>query len=282
MRILIPALAGLFGVFASISAQATTLVHLSLEQLSQASSEIVRGRVIGQEARWNSSHTRILTFTTIEIERTLKGTPRHLMVIEQPGGSMGNIRVRVAGTVSFRAGSSYFLFLEPTDANASGHRLVGMAQGAYRIYRHPQTHEERVIRPFGGLFHGSRRKRWRSTPYARTISAREFLRKVSAALAAPLVIPSGTSIPVAIRSSDGRGGGKVHVSARTTATVYPNRSVVVPVGSSLEGSARLVSRTWKIHWSRVSIQGKRLEISASSEEPVDGPLRGRVILVNVR
>jgi hypothetical protein len=282
MRILIPALAGLFGLFASVSVQATTLVHLSLEQLSQASSDVVRGRVVGQETRWNSSHTQILTFTTVEIERTLKGNPGHSMVIEQPGGSLGNIRVRVPGTVSFRPGGSYFLFLEPAGANTSSRQLVGMAQGAYRIYRHPQTNQERVIRPFGGLFYGSRDKRSSSIPLAQTISARKFLREVSEAMAAPIVIPGKTSIPVSIRSSGRQGTGAVHVSARTTAAIYPTRAVIVPAGSLVKGSARLVSKKWKIHWSQLSIQGKRVEISASSEEPAGETLQGRLLVVNVR
>lgn len=282
MKTLLPAVAALFGLFASVPAHATTLVELSLEQLSQASTEIVRGRAIAQEARWNSSHTTILTLTTIEIEQTFKGAPRRTVVIEQPGGALGNIRVRVPGTVSFRPRGSYYLFLEPAGAGASGYRLVGMAQGAYRVYRLPQTNKERVISPIGGLFYRRQGRRSGSPPPAPTFSTGEFQRKISAALAAPLVIPGRTSIPVAIRSTENRGASDIRVSARSTAAVYPSSRVVVPAGSLFEGSARLVSGKWKIRWSEVSIRGARAEIKASSEEPAGETLQGRVLMVNVR
>lgn len=282
MRILIPALAGFFGLLASVSAPATTLVHLSLEQLSQASSEVVRARVVGQESGWNSSRTQILTVTTVEIERTFKGMPRRTLVIEQPGGSAGNVRVRVPGTVIFKPGGSYYLFLEPAGEIPSVHRLVGMAQGAYRIYRHPQTGEERLVRPFGRFFYRSREKRPGATRRAQTISNREFRRELSAALAAPIAIPARTSIPMIVRSSEPQTAETLRLSARTAAAVYPSRTAIVPAGSLVQGTARLVSGTWKIRWSQVWIHGQRVDISAINEEPAGGPLQGRLLLVQVR
>ncbi len=89
MKTLLAAVATLCGLFASVPAHATTLVELSLEQLSQASSEIVRGRAIAQEVRCNGSHISVLTLTTIEIEQPLKGTPRRTVVIEQPAARWG-------------------------------------------------------------------------------------------------------------------------------------------------------------------------------------------------
>ena len=282
MRISIRTSVFLLAFLAAVSAQATTLVHLSLEQLSQASSDVVRGRTVSQEVRWNDSRTQILTVTTVEIEQTLKGTPRRTMVIEQPGGAVGNLRVRVPGTVAFRAGASYFLFLEPAGAGSTFYRVTGMAQGAYRIYRHPQTGEERVIRPFGSLFRGQKAGRPNSRPIAQTSPAREFLREVAEAMAAPLIIPEGTAIPVTIRASEGKGAGKVRVSALTTATVYPGSSAIVPAGSPVEGTARMAAGRWKILWSDVSVRGKRIGISAGNDLPAGGPLDGRMVVFNVR
>ena len=281
MRISIRISVFLLALLAAVSAQATTLVHLSLEQLSQASSDVVRGRAVSQEVRWNDSHTQILTVTTVEIEQTLKGTPRRTMVIEQPGGAVGNLRVRVSGTVAFRAGASYFLFLEPAGAGSTFYRVTGMAQGAYRVYRLPQTGEERVIRPFGGLFHTPKAAR-PNPPLAQTISTSQFLREVSEAMAAPVVIPRRTLIPVAIRGSEEKGVGTVRVSALTTATVYPGRSAIVPAGSLVEGTARLSAGRWKIHWSEVSIRGKRISISAANEASAGRSLNGRVLVLNLR
>jgi hypothetical protein len=280
MRNLIRISVFLAALLAAVSAPATTLVHLSLEQLSQASSDVVRGRAVSQESRWNDAHTQIVTVTTVEVERTLKGTPRSTVAIEQLGGSLGNLHVRVPGTVSFRRGASYFLFLEP--ARSGSYHVTGMAQGAYRIYRLPQTGEERVVRPFGALFHSPKAGRSNSGPQAQTISTREFLSQVAAAMAAPLVIPSGTAIPVALRATEAKGGEDVRVSAHTTATVYPGPKAVVPAGSLMEGTARLAAGRWKIHWSEVSIRGKRFDISAGNEVPAGDMLDGRMLVLNLR
>src|SRR5262249_57025422 len=67
--------------------------------------------------------------------------------VEQPGGTVGNMRSDAAGTVPFREGADYILFLEPARLNPSRRLVVGMLQGAYRIYRDTTTNEERVIQP---------------------------------------------------------------------------------------------------------------------------------------
>src|SRR5712692_5436265 len=101
MKIRVFALAAIFGGVLAPRAGATTLVRLSLEQLTEASSAIVRGRVVSQESRWNPHHTRIVTFTTLAVAETMKGAPGSTVVVEQLGGTVGNIRVHVSGTVHF-------------------------------------------------------------------------------------------------------------------------------------------------------------------------------------
>src|SRR3972149_4736345 len=127
-------------------AHGTTLVRLSLEQLSQASSAIVRGRVLSQESRLSADGKQVVTLTTIAVEQSMKGRPPATVVVEQPGGAVGNRRVRVAGTIQFRPETRYMLFLEPSTSGAGRFRMVGMLQGAYRILRDERTQEERVIR----------------------------------------------------------------------------------------------------------------------------------------
>ncbi len=99
---------------------------------------------------------------------------------------------------------------------------------------------------------------------------------------APIVIPSGTSVPIVIRSTESRGAGRVRVMGRTTVDLYPSATVVIPAGSSVEGTARRVAGNWEIHWQEVSIRGTRVEIGASSEEPAGGSLRGRAMVVKTR
>ncbi len=273
MRVLL--LVAILGSALARVALATTLVRLSLEQLSQASAAIVRGRVVSQVSGWNPEHTRISTFTTIAVENTLRGALPPVFVIEQPGGTVGNLHVHVAATVHFYPQTSYLLFLEPSQRDSSKYLVVGMLQGAYRIFRDAATGEERVIRPFGGLFEGARVS-------ALTPSLQEFRQQVSAALAAPIVIPAGTSIPLIIQSTEFSGVGRVQVWSKTAREIFPSPTVVVPAGSAVEGIGGMVSGKWVIHWTSLSIRGRRVPISASSEEPGGEALRGRTVLATVR
>src|SRR6266566_6849186 len=228
----------------AIPARPTTLVRLSLEQLTEASTAVVRGHVVSQESHWNPAHTHIFTTTTVAVDQALKGNVEPEVVIEQLGGKLGNRREYVAGTVHFFPQASYWLFLEPAAAGAGRYMVVGMAQGAYRIYQDPTTHEERVIRPFGGAFYGTRGS---AQPTAGVAPLVQFRQEVSAAVQAPIVIPKGTSLPVLIEAARSRGVGR-----------------------------------WRIRWTDVSIRGARVPMVGTSGEPAGEPLGGKRVVVRVR
>lgn len=257
----------------------TTLVRLSLEQLSQAASAVVRGRVLSQESRWNAEHTRIITLTTVVVEQSLKGPSPSTVLIEQPGGAVGNIHVRVAGAVQFHPQTEYVLFLEPA-VESSRYRVVGMIQGAFKIYREQSKHQDRVILPLGALSAGAVTTEPGGSTPGPTLA--EFQQRITTALRAPLSIPRGTSIPLSIQSAESRGTGRRRVLGRITADIFPNAGVVIPAGSAIEGTATRVGESWKIHWDEVDLRGIRVPISATSEAPASGSLAGRALVVNVR
>ena len=269
-------LAILLGSWCAAPVRATTLVRLSLEQLSQASSAIVRGHVVSQESGWNPAHTHIFTTTTVAVDQTLKGNAQPEVVIEQLGGKLGHRREYVAGTVHFFPQASYWLFLEPAAAGTGRYMVVGMAQGAYRIYQDPATHEDRVIRPFGGVFYGTRGPAQGAAPL------KEFRHELTTALEAPIVIPKGTPLPVVIEATESRGVGRLSVIGRTTADVFPGRTVVVPAGSEVEGTAERVAGAWRILWTGVSIRGARVAIAGASSEPAAEHLGGKLVVITVR
>ena len=257
---------------------ATTLVRLSLEQLSQASSAIVRGRVVSQESRLSANGKQVVTLTTIAVEQSMKGRPSATLVVEQPGGAVGNRRVRVAGTIQFRPETRYMLFLEPSTSGEGRFRMVGMLQGAYRILRDERTQGERVIRPLGSVFYGSGRRG--ATPAA--LSTGEFHRQLSAAISAPITVPRGTAMPVSIIATASRGAGRLRVEARTSVDIFPSATVVIPAGSVVEGTAQRSGTNWQIHWTTLNIRDQQVGIDAESEEPAGASLRGRVLVVKVR
>jgi hypothetical protein len=266
-------------------ADTPTVVRLSLDQLSQAASDIVRGHVVGQETRWNETNTQSVTLTTIAVNQRLKGRAPGTVVVEQSGGRVGNSGSGVAGTVPFHLGEDYVLFLEPTRANPSRRLVVGTMQGAYRIYRDPSTNEERVIQPLSkpverDQVNGPTEPIVEPPAGRETISLTQFRQQLSTAIAAPLVIPKGTSIPLVIETTEFEGVGRMHVLGRTTADLFPNSKTVIPAGTQVEGNAQKWQGAWKIYWNQVSVRGVSIAISATSEEFSEG-LRGRSIMVRV-
>ncbi|HTG59122.1 MAG TPA: hypothetical protein VMG63_06910 [Terriglobia bacterium] len=258
---------------------------MSLEQLVQASTDIVRGQVAGQESRYNETNTQIVTFTTIVVGERIKGQAPATVVVEQPGGTVGNIRSDVAGTVRFHEGGDYLLFLEPARLNASRRLVVGMMQGAYRIYRDAATNEDRVIQPSSKPVERDETKA--SEPAAEppggaeTIPLNQFRQQLSAAMAAPLAVPRGISIPIVIETTEFEGVGRMRVVGRTTADLLPNSKTAIPAGSTVEGSAQRWQGAWKVYWSQVSVHGVSIPISGSSEE-LGESLRGRSMMVKVK
>ena len=261
---------------AAVPAAATTLVRMSLSQLSQASSTIVQGHVVSQEMRWNAAHTRIMTITTVQRDQTLKGWPPSTLVIEQPGGTVGNFHVRVPGAALLRAQAAYVLFLEPA-GTAQTFRVVGMMQGAFRISQNGDGSARRVILPLGALLTGSGTQTLRQSP-----SLGEFQTTVSSVARAPIVIPSGTALPVVIESAQFHGAGQVAVTARTTSDLFPSKAVVIPAGSQVQGIAQRVGNNWKIYWNSVSVRGRQAKISGTNQVPEAESLQGSSLEVSVR
>ena len=259
-------------------ASSTTLVRMSLDQLAEASTEIVRAHVVSQQTAWNPQHTRIYTYTTLALDQTYKGDPPSFPVIQQPGGTVGKTRVFVAGTVQFHTQTGYLLFLEPSSADPSKFLLVGMVQGAYRIYRDEKTQEEKLILPLGSLTRGGPASGPGSVLAGPAVPVHQFQRDISASLSSPLSIPRGTAIPVAIKSAQSAGVRRMDVRGRTTADLFPNSGVVIPAGSAISGMAEQVGDSW----TEVSIRGKQVLLSARNTEPAARTLQGRTLVVNVR
>jgi hypothetical protein len=258
-------------------ARATTMVSMSMPQLAQASSDIVQARVVSQVSEWDSTHTQIVTLTTLAVLQTIKGNASSTIQVRQLGGTVGNLTVSVPGDVSFRPHSEYVLFLEP--AEGSDYHVVGMTQGAYPVYLDPASHEERVILPMNqtavpGLGAGG-------GSAAGTVPLAGFHKYVATLVKTDIQIPHGLSLPVAIAYTESRGVGRMHVYGKTTAQLFPNKDVVIPVGTEVEGEAVLSGHTWTIHWDEVSIRGVHAPISAISNES-EGSLRGMNVILNVR
>ncbi|HET9179307.1 MAG TPA: hypothetical protein VFQ24_13195 [Terriglobia bacterium] len=258
-------------------AGATSLVRMSLRQLVQASSVIVQGEVIAQTARVNTSHTRIMTYTTVQVEKALKGQPPATIIIEQPGGTVGNVHVHVPGSASLRPQTQYVLFLEPVTGSNETFHTVGMMQGAFRVYRERNRAELHVNLPLGALTTGSEAATLSQSP-----SLGEFQMTISSAIAAPILIPVGTLLPVVIVSTEFQGAGQAVVVARTTSDLFPSKALVIPAGSQVVGNAQRAGTKWVIYWNSVSLRGSQAHLSAVSEVPEAEGLKGQSMMIQTR
>jgi hypothetical protein len=266
----------------SVSASATSLVQLSLQQLTQAASNVLQGHVVSQVSEWNASHTEIVTLTTIAVDANTKGNTPSTVVVEQPGGTIGHFRVYVPGTVHFFPQSRYVLFLEHAPATPAHYHVVGMMQGAYRIYRDQRTGQERVITPMGRFFYGQPSAGGHVNTQPETMPLQEFQQKVSRAVARPIVIPSGTALPLMIRSVSFDGVGRIELEAETTQDVYPNAQTVIPAGSLVDGWGSKSAGQWTLHWTAVSIRGREASITATRKVSSEIPSQGERMTVMTR
>jgi hypothetical protein len=260
-------------------ARASTVVSLSLDQLTQASSDIVQARVVNQASSWNDGHTQVLTITTVAVLQTFKGHTSSTVEIQQMGGTIGNMRVFVPGDITFQPQEEYVLFLEPAP-ESSRYRLVGMTQGAYRVYQDATTHQERVILPAFSQLTTQLQSIGAMNP-AGTLPLDGFHKYVAARANAPIQIPHGLALSVAVISTESRGAGRLHVYGKTTADLFPNKNLAIPAGTEVEGNAILSSAMWTIHWDELNVRGVHAPISATSQES-EGSLRGRSLVLNVR
>jgi len=277
MRVLVLATVLVGALAAGSPARATTMVSMSMEQLTQASSDIVQARVVNQACAWNATHTQIVTITSLAVSQSLKGNASSTIQVQQLGGTIDHVTQSIMGDVSFRPQSEYVLFLEPADG--STYHVVGMSQGAYPVYQDATSHDERVVlpanqAPIQSLVSGG------GNP-AGTVPLGGFHKYVATLVNAGIQIPHGLSLPVSIAYTESRGVGRLHVYGKTTAKLFPSKNVVIPAGTEVEGEAVLAGGSWTIHWEEVNIRGVHAEISATSNES-EGSLRGRYVILNVR
>jgi hypothetical protein len=111
------------------SASAATLQQLSLDQMAQSATAIVRARVVSSSA--NLTGSTIYTHYKLQIAETWKGFPATEVVL--PGGVAGGYRQSFPGVPVLQTGTEYVLFLW-TSSTGINH-LVGLSQGIFNVDR---------------------------------------------------------------------------------------------------------------------------------------------------
>jgi hypothetical protein len=128
--------AGLF-LATSFTTVATTLLHMSVAQMSQTAKVIVRARCVSSAAAWDAGE--IWTFTTFDVEEVWRNSAPARITVRLLGGRVGNLTSNVSGIPRFRSGEEVVLFLEPTPRGDFS--IVSWEQGTFRIGRDPRNGE---------------------------------------------------------------------------------------------------------------------------------------------
>jgi hypothetical protein len=119
-----------FLVSVGIPARATILQQLTLDDMVQKSTSIVRAKVTGSSDVIRGGE--VFTVYKFETLETLKSGPP-IREVAVPGGVAGGLRQVVPGAPTLRAGREYVLFLWTSRSGLT--QLIGMSQGLFSVER---------------------------------------------------------------------------------------------------------------------------------------------------
>jgi hypothetical protein len=123
-----------------VPASATTLEKLTVDDLVQKSTLIVRARVL--ESKPSVVGKVIYTNYSVQVLESIRGASGATLTVSVPGGTYNGIQQRFAGTPRLDLGTEYVLFVW-TGATKINH-IMGLAQGLFSVKLNAQG--ETVLR----------------------------------------------------------------------------------------------------------------------------------------
>ncbi len=155
----------------SLQAAATSLLPLSLQQMTQAAEVIFHGRTISNEVKLDQPGGRVATFTRFEVIEVIKGKPEATHSIKQIGGQMPGSRYRqvIHGVPRFTIGEEYVVFL-PKASSLGFSSPIGLAQGKFDIRTRDGVTTVSNGRPLAAMLSASTQQSLANIPSAVTAS----------------------------------------------------------------------------------------------------------------
>jgi len=134
MRVWTRLLAGLALTLSIIAPTwATTLEQLTLDEMAQKSTAIVRARVTGSHA--GARGANIYTYFQLEVLETWKAsgqrTGQPTIEVAVPGGVVDGIRQSVSGAPDLKPGQEYVLYLWTSRSGLT--QVIGLSQGLFKV-----------------------------------------------------------------------------------------------------------------------------------------------------
>jgi hypothetical protein len=162
---------------AAAVANATTLARLTFDDLAQHATAIARLHCLGSESHWDSGE--IWTVTRFAVVEREKGALEDLVTVRMLGGRADGFVSRVDGVPAFRPGDEVYLFLWAKPGEP--YRVLGWAQGTFRIARDPRTGAERVTQESARTKFAAKSRQFQSQG-VRAMALPEFREKLRLAL----------------------------------------------------------------------------------------------------
>jgi hypothetical protein len=164
------------------SAQAASVIKMTVPDLVKESHRVVIGKVANVSSDWAQDRRQIYTTVTIDVSEDLKGSSGDKITFRQLGGVVGDTRASIAGFPSFVPGSEVLLFLND-DPNCP-FATVGLGQGKFNITVDKLTGEKVVANDVLGL------KTAAGAPLTSTETITMTLNSIKAAIAKAVDAPN--------------------------------------------------------------------------------------------
>jgi len=125
-----------------VQAAATVVQAASFDEKVQAAESIILGRCTKTHSQFDPTGRWILTYSTFQIEESMKGLPAPEITIVTPGGEVNGIHQDTIGVPTFRQGEEHVLFVRHSRV---GPTVLYFDQGAYDVGTDEQG--QKVVKP---------------------------------------------------------------------------------------------------------------------------------------
>ena len=125
-----------------VSAYGTISRAIDFEEKVENAAAIVVGKCVSQQSKWDAGREWILTYSTFNVEKVLKGQHTQQITIVTPGGTIENITQDIIGVPKFQPGEENVVFVRNSQA---GPTVAFLEQGAYRLQKNDRG--DRIVEP---------------------------------------------------------------------------------------------------------------------------------------
>jgi hypothetical protein len=124
------------------AANAAIQAAATFDEKVENAASIILGKCVKSESRRDPSGRWILTYSTFEVEKSLKGVTPQQITLVVPGGTVGPLHQETIGMPAFRVGDEHVVFVKNT---RFGPTVLYFDQGAYSVTKNDRG--DKIVSP---------------------------------------------------------------------------------------------------------------------------------------